>query len=99
MSAILTCVRSAPTERIGEFYCRLYVESKKTNEWRVRDIEVISEEGREISSEIESSLSSFIATTDDYFDCNEKDGKLICKGTVKHKTVEKGSWWERWFGE
>ena len=86
MSSTLTCVRNE-----GMYECKLITDGKRIGDWKVKSVEVESEEGKEISSEIETSLISFIATTDDYFNCQTKDNKLLCVGTLKSKTVHKSS--------
>lgn len=102
MPSTLTCIRREEGVKTV-FDCRLITDGKKIGEWKVTDVEVISEEGKEISSEVETTLTSFIATTDDYFICEEKDGKLICRGSLTKKVVEKkptkrASLWEKLFG-
>ena len=98
MSSTLSCIkREVGVKQVYD--CRLISDGKKIGEWKVTDVEVISEEGKEISSEIESTLTSFLATTDDYFECNEENDKLICKGSVTYKEVEKRGFWERLLGD
>jgi len=94
MSPTLTCIRVEEG-----FDCRLITDGKRVGEWRVGSVEVESEEGKEISTEIETSLRAFMATTDDYFNCSEEDGKLVCKGSLTRKVVEKRGFWERLWGD
>ena len=96
MPATLACIR-----REEGWYCRLISDGKRAGEWEVKDVEITSEEGKEISSESEISLDSFIITTDDYLICTKEGDKLTCKGSVVAKVVTKQpkSFWERLFGE
>jgi len=105
VSSTLTCIKREEGVKTV-FDCRLIVDGKKAGEWKVLDIELISEEGKEISVDIEASLTSFIASTDDYFVCETKAEKLTCRGTISpekiaEEKVEKPAGrtiWEELFG-
>ena len=95
MVSTLTCIK-----REENWFCRLIKDGKRVGEYTVKNVEVISPEGQEISSETEISLDSFIIATDDNLECSKEGDKLVCKGTVSAKVVTKKppSIWERLFG-
>jgi len=80
MPATLFCTEKAPES----FDCRLIVDGRKEAEWTPKKVEIISEQGREIDTNIETDTKSLIATTDDYFNCEIKDGKLKCVGSTRY---------------
>jgi len=85
------------------FNCRLITDGKKVGEWTVVGVEVISEEGREIDTDLETNTKNLIASTGDYFVCEEKELKLRCVGSLEFKAIakripEERPWWERVFG-
>jgi hypothetical protein len=91
-------------EKAAKYRCRLISDGKRVGEWTVNRVEIISEEGKEIDTDVESDTKSLIASTDDYFNCEVKEGTLKCIGSVKMKAIAKKvekkeiSWWERIFG-